>query len=244
MTLLNQIVAVENGTKSRTTRELTVLHRNTQRENLFSGINRTYRPKDEEGDQLPSETTNVQINVRDVLDEASKVLTKLFDVVLTKESGNTQAKADVVVDGQTLLADVPVTYLLFLEKQLGDVHTFVSKLPILDSAQRWTLDANSGVYKSEIVETTRTKKIPRNHVKAEATEKHPAQVEVFYEDQIVGYWSKEDTSGAIPATRRAQLVHRVEKLQEAVKYAREKANSFEVEDRHAGEAVFRYLFAE
>lgn len=243
MTLLNQIVAVENGTKSRTTRELTELHRTTQKPALFTGINRNYTPKDDEGDRLPSETTLVQKNVEDVLDEASKVLTRLFDVVLTKEVGNTEAKADVVVDGQVLLVDVPVTYLLFLEKQLVDVHTFVAKLPTLDPAQHWSLDENSGVWKADVVETTRTKKVPRNHVKAEATDKHPAQVEIFYEDVIVGTWAKVDTSGAIPGTRRTQLLERVEKLQEAVKFAREQANSREVVNQNAGEKVFGYLFA-
>jgi len=243
MALLNQIVAVENGTKSRTSRELTDLHRTTQKPALFTGIHRVYTPKDDEGDKLPSETTLVQKNVEDILDDASKAMTRLFDVVLTKEVGNTEAKADVVVDGQVLLMNVPVTYLLFLEKQLVDIHTFVGKLPTLDPAQHWSLDENSGVWKADVVETTRTKKVPRNHVKAEATEKHPAQVEVYTEDVIVGTWAKVDTSGAIPNTRRAQLLERVEKLQEAVKFARERANSVEVDDQRAGETVFNYLFA-
>ena len=30
-----------------------------------------------------------------------------------------------------------MTYLLFLEKQLTDLHTFVKKLPVLDAAESW-----------------------------------------------------------------------------------------------------------
>jgi hypothetical protein len=38
------------------------------------------------------------------------------------------------------------------------------------------------------------------------------------------------------------LLDRVEKLQAAVKFAREEANAAEVTDVHVGEVVFGYLF--
>ena len=91
--------------------------------------------------------------------------------------------------------------------------------------------------------TNRTKKVPRNHVKAEATEKHPAQVEVYYEDIPVGYWTTVKFSGALPAKRVSTLLERVEKLQQAVKFAREEANNAEAVDKHVGDRVFGYLFA-
>jgi hypothetical protein len=89
----------------------------------------------------------------------------------------------------------------------------------------------------------RTKKVPRNHVKAEATEKHPAQVEVYHEDVVVGYWRTVKFSGALPAQRVNELLERVEKLQAAVKFAREDANGTEVTDQKPGKKVFDYLFA-
>jgi hypothetical protein len=85
--------------------------------------------------------------------------------------------------------------------------------------------------------------VPRNHVKAEATDKHPAQVEVYFEDVTVGTWTTTKFSGALPATRVHELEARVEKLAHAVKFAREEANGFEVSDRRVGEAVFGYLLA-
>jgi hypothetical protein len=39
------------------------------------------------------------------------------------------------------------------------------------------------------------------------------------------------------------LLARVEKLQEAMKFAREEANNLEVEDMKVGEKIFSYLFA-
>ena len=113
---------------------------------------------------------------------------------------------------------------------------------MLDAAETWNFDSSADAYATEAVQTTRTKKIPRNHVKAEATEKHPAQVEVYYEDVVVGHWRTVKFSGALPATRIKELLDRGDKLQQAVKFAREEANNSEVTDVKVGEKVFDYLF--
>jgi hypothetical protein len=177
-----------------------------------------------------------------VIKQTVEILTRLFDVTATKDWANSRATADVVVDGKTLLTKVPITYLLFLEKQLVDLHTFVKKLPIVDASETWVFDASADCWATEPVQTVRTKKIPRNHVKAEATEHHPAQVEVYYEDVTVGYWRTVKFSGSLPARRVNELLERVQKLQEAVKFAREEANNLEVEDQKVGDKVFQYLF--
>ena len=245
MTKLNAIIAIEKTAKSEGEKALTRAYQDVQKTPLLSGISRNYQPRDDDGDPLPPESEKVQINVEDVLDEVAKRLGRAMDVTFTKESANMDASADVVVDGRTILADVPVTYLLQLEKKLVDIKTFVSKLPTLDPSVDWHEDSSTedGVWVSTEVKTTRTKKIPRNHVRAEATDKHPAQVDVYYEDVIVGDWSTKRFSGAIPAQRRADLLDRVNVLTDAVKTARETANSVEVEDRKAGDAIFGFLFA-
>jgi len=243
MTRLNQIIAVEKGVKSRSYAELTDAHQGLQKSALLAGIARSYQPKDEDGEQYPPESTRVQLRAEDVLRTTAATLTRLFDVTATKDWANCSAKADVKVDGTTLLEGVPATYLLFLEKQLVDLHTFVSKLPTLDSSETWAFDQAADCWATEPVQTTKTKKIPRNHVKAEATEKHPAQVEVYYEDVVVGHWRTVKFSGALPAKRIKELLERVDKLQQAVKFAREEANNAEVTDQRVGEKVFDYLFA-
>jgi hypothetical protein len=242
-TKLSQIIAIEKGVKSKSYADLTQAHHDVQKQPLLTGLSRTYQPKDEDGEQLPPESTRVQVKAEDVLRQIATGLTRLFDVTATKDWANCVAHADVVVEGTTLLRDVPVSYLLFLEKQLADLNTFVKKLPILDAAESWTADPSTDWYRTESVRTLRTKKVPRNHVKAEATEKHPAQVEVYYEDVAIGYWTQTKFSGALPAQRVNELVERVEKLSQAVKFAREEANTFEVTDQRVGEAVFGYLFA-
>ncbi|MBL1288852.1 hypothetical protein ACFTXO_06015 [Streptomyces sp. NPDC057067] len=242
MTKLNQIIAVEKGVKSKSLQDITAAHHKVQKPALLAGISRTYQPKDEEGEQLPPESARVQIKAEEALREMSASLTRLFDVTATKDWANCSARADVTVDGRTVVSEVPVSYLLFLEKQLTDLHTFVKKLPVLDASESWSLDPSTDLWKTDPVRTIRTKKVPRNHVKAEATDKHPAQVDVYYEDVPIGYWTTVKFSGALPARRVNELLERVEKLQHAVKFAREEANGAEVTDRRVGDAVFGYLF--
>jgi len=242
MTKLNQIIAVEKGVKSKSYADISAAHHKVQKAALLSGIARSYQPKDDEGEQLPPESTKVQVKAEDVLAETAQTLTRLFDVTATKDWANGSAAADVDVDGKTLLKAVPVTYLLFLEKQLTDIYTFVVKLPTLDAAETWHFDDAAGTWATDIVQTVRAKKVPRNHVKAEATQFHPAQVEVYFEDVPVGYWRTVKFSGALPATRVRELADRVEKLQAAVKFAREQANGMDVVDQRVGDKVFSYLF--
>ena len=241
MPRLNQIVAVEKGVKSSSYKRVTELHKAVQKSTLLDGRSRTYRPKDDEGDQVPPENQHVQVRVDDVLKDLRTSLSELFDTVATKDWGNCTARADVKVDERVIMPDVPVTYLLFLEKQLSDLKTFIEKLPVLDPSERWAFDEATNTYATEPSDTTRTKKIPRNHVKAEATKEHPAQVEVYMEDVVIGYWRTIRYSGALPQSRVSELAERVEKLQKAVKFAREEANALEVERKHVAEAFFDYL---
>jgi hypothetical protein len=67
-----------------------------------------------------------------------------LDLAATQDFANTEAKASVVVDGQTILTDVPVPYLLFLEKQLQDVKTFVLSLPVLSIDKDWQRNLAKG----------------------------------------------------------------------------------------------------
>lgn len=243
MTKLNQIIALEKGVKAKTAVDMGEHIRVLGVPALLSGIARTYQPKDEDGDQLPPESTRVQVKAEDVLAATAKSLTRLLDLTATKDWANCEASASVVVDGATVVRDAPVTYLLFLEKQLAGLQALVLRVPVLDPAEEWEHDPASDAYKTRPVHTVRSKKVPRNHVKAEATQFHPAQVELFQEDVPVGTWSTVKFSGALPARRVKEIADRVGRLHDAVKMAREHANTTDVADVHVGEAVFGYLFA-
>ncbi len=243
MAKLCQIIAVEKSIKNKAHEGITTLYQRMAKPAPLTGISRTYRPKDEAGEQLPPEATKVQLNAGEFLKDVAKVMTELFDVTAAKDFTNCVARADIVVGEVTIAKAVPVTYLLFLEKKLVDIHTFVSKLPTLTPDEEWTLDPNVGCFASKASETVKTKKVFVPLVLAAATDKHPAQVKEGYEDQAVGFWKTVKFSGALPAQKVADMLDKVERLQKAVKFAREEANSREVEQIKLGEKVFHFLFS-
>ena len=240
---LNQVIAVVNGKKSQSQKRLTEIYHKLQKMDLFSGIARNYEPVDEDGEKQPPENKCVQYKVEDAFGEAKEALTELLDAVATQDWANTKARANVVVDGNVLLEDVPVTFLLILEKTLTDIHTFVSKLPILDPAEKWQFNSDVDCYASEKHSTNKTKKVPRAHILYEATKEHPAQVEMFTEDIKVGEWHTVKFSGAIPAQQKNKLLQKVNKVQEAVKFAREEANALDVAPVKVGEKLFGFIFS-
>jgi hypothetical protein len=184
----------------------------------------------------------VQIDAGQLLRQTSKLLMELFDITATKDWANCQAKADVVVDGQVLVEGAPATYLLFLEKQLGELSTFVDKIPVLDPADDWIHDEASGLWKTEPVATTRTKKVQKPIVLYQATKEHPAQTQLITEDVVVGTWNTVKHSGALPVAQKQALALRVEHLIDAVRFARETANGAEAPKKDVGRKLFDYLF--
>lgn len=237
MPKLHQVLAVAAGTKQRAQQALTAFYHKAQKADSFSGINRLYEPKDDEGERLPSEYNRVQVDAAELLTEALRELMPMYKIVGDIDRTNMAASASIVVDGKVVLADVPVATLLWLEKQLADLRTVFAALPTLDPQYVWTHDGASGHWATQTMHTTRSKKVLRNHVKAPATDKHPAQVEVFSEDTIVGTWGTQKLSGAMPAAEVKVLQQRLEKLRDAVKDARERANTVEVEPLDASKVL-------
>jgi len=179
------------------------------------------------------------------LDNLAKAWTQILDTTasidFTNASGH--AKADVVVNGVILIKDAPATFLISLEKTLADTYTVWRKIPVVSPDDIWNWDGSKGLYATEPYETTKTKKTLKAFVKAEATDKHPAQVETYQEDVPVGYWTSTKLSGAITPERKRVLLERIQELIVAVKEAREKANSTESHDVHVGDAIFGYLLS-
>lgn len=241
---LNQIVAIERDVKAKGYKDVTKEFHLLQKPEVVNGMQKTYSPKDEDGEKFPAESKNVQVKVKDALREIHDRNRELFDLVLTKDTGNQTARADVVVDGTVVIKDVPVPTLLFLEKQLEDMHTIVSKLPVLDPAEQWKLDEAQGLYVTPPIETVKTKKQKKAIVMYPHSAEHPAQTQLIDDDIIVGTWTMIKHSGAIPNDKRQALVRKVETLQKAVKQAREEANMAEVAELRMGDTVFSYLFAD
>ncbi len=241
---LNQVIAILQTVKANTAKAKTSVYQLIQKSALFQGISRTFQPVAEDGFVYPPENQTLQIKAEDLLTQFEQACTELFNLCATQDWSNAQAKADIVVDGTTILREVPVSYLLFLEKQLTDMKTFISTLPVLDNSESWVYDQQQACFATEAKYTTKTKRIVKPVVLYEATKEHPAQVKESSEDVPEGTWRTVKFSGAISQARQNELLRRVDRLTQEVIFAREQANSLEVtEQNQVARSIFGYLFA-
>lgn len=242
---LSEIIAIEKGVKSKVNDKASLLYKELLQTVKFGGSVKTYVPKLDESDTLPVETKLVEYRAEDIFQQDAKLYTELVDIILTKDSGNRTAAADVEVDGKTLLTDVPATTLLYLEKMLLDVRAFAERMPVLDPGQNWTYDVNSRLYRADPVQTSRTKKTEKALVLYDAVIKDgvgiPAQTKTVTVDDVIGFYHKTDQCGALPLPRKELILSRVDGLLIAVRQARSRANGIEVESREIGQTIFNYL---
>jgi len=242
-TKLNQVLATEKSIKNTAYGEITKLDKANQKRELYEGFTKTYTPKDEEGEILPPEIKNVQLKAREVINSVVKHFTKKLDVTATKDFANCVANANVTLsDGTILIEGAPVTFLLFLEKELRDLRTFCDRIPTLDPAETWIKDEEQGLYKTAVRETMRTQKKQKPIVLAEATKEHPAQTQLITEDIQVGTWTLNRMSGSMPVPEKQAIIERINDVLNAVKFARAEANTTIVEKKEVSEAVFSFIF--
>ena len=243
MPQLNAVIAIEKGIKSRGHATKTKVYRILKdQKTSFEGMTKTYTPKDDEGERFPPQSQRVQNRVGDLLTELATTMSEMLDVEHRKDVGNMSAVADIKVGSTTLVVGAPVTFLLHLEGQLKDLRAELENVPTLSPSLSWEWVENQGLWRSPPVETTKTKKVPRVITLAPATGRHPAQAQVVPEDVVVGSWMQENFSGAISTPEKKDILGRLNQLQDAVKQAREAANSTEAPPPcNVGQALFAYL---
>lgn len=242
MPRLNQIIAVEKTEKNRFKLAMDTLYHGVQKPSLFTGFVKSFMKNREDEEDVPTQQERVQLRAKDVLRTLKENVRDVVNVTAQKDEANTRARANVEIDGSTILSDVPATHLLFLEKQLIDIHTVITKLPTLDPAEEWEWDAPLGEYRSKPTLTSRTKKVQEPIVLYDATDKHPAQTQLITKDVVVGQYTQTKRSGALSEGEKQVFLDRVVKLQRAVKFAREQANLVDAPKQDIGESVTDYLF--
>jgi hypothetical protein len=242
MKKLAQVLATEKQTKEQGNRTLTEVYHVLQKPALFTDMTRTYQPSEEGGEAIPTERNLVQHSVNQLLDLVGNAFASIADTEATKNRANTQTIVDVEVDGEVLLKDMDAPTLLFLENQLKKVLDEFKKLPILDPAYEWELDAATGLHRTaEPIEKIRTQKKQRGIVLYDATDKHPAQTQLVVEDIPVGKWSEVMHSGAVPAVRKRELLVRCTNIITAIASARQKANQVDAPPIEVGEKIADWI---
>jgi hypothetical protein len=162
----------------------------------------------------------------------------------TKDYANTETTANVVVDGNILLTDVPPTLLLSLEKMFTDLRTVLNALPVLPADEKWHYDESGDCRVSEVSEQTRVEQVKEPLVLWEPPDssyKQAAQTQVVENSHVVGYWTLTKFSGSVTLKDKEELVSRATKLLDAVKQALHEANAHTTEDRHVAQDLLGYV---
>jgi len=239
---LSQALATVETTKATATTLRTEEYKRIQKEDLFSGHSRSWVKVNDDSPDMPHEHKRVQEQVVDVFARIVSVSAPWYDACRVRDAANCEAKASVIVDGATILKDVEVTFLLFIEKDLVHWRTLIAAAPVLDPSYEWSISSDSGLARTPSVKTAKTAKVQRAIVLYDATEHHPAQTQLVSEDIVVGNWETTRLSGGITSVRQRELISRVDRLILAVKKAREEANASAAPDVRAGAAIFDFIF--
>jgi hypothetical protein len=244
MAQLHEIIAVEAGLKQTAENILQEARKTfTDKQSLFDGFEKTYKARNESDDEkIIGETKHIVTTVPEKLDYIKDSMIRLFDSIGQKEKTNTLAKADIVIDDVVLQKDVPATVLLSLESQMKRIREVYLKTLTLDPAKRWTTSTQEkNVWESDKIPQVRTRKEIVPIIKYEATEHHPAQVDMVGKDVQVGDWETIFKSGAITPIRKSEYLGRIDQLERAIKQARMRANTQEVVDFKIGKTIFDFI---
>lgn len=215
-----------------------------EKPSLFMGAVRTYIPFTEDGIDYPEENQSLTTTVDEKLTYACGSVIKYYDALLQKESTNQVAVADLVVDGQVLATGLPATFLLGMETRLKRLREVYAFIPTLSVGTEWKSDEGKGKGVFSMVhpeEKMKTQKTMKSTVLYEATEHHPAQIDKWDEVENVGKYTKHVWCGMVTPARKSELLNRVDTLLQAVKKARQRANSTEVVKSTIGKTLIDFI---
>lgn len=247
MARAHHLLAVWDGIKTKLWSVMTEAYKNLfPKVGEFTGFERTFHPlmetlNDRPVAAIPPESKKTVRTVAKVIEGLREPFIKAVNTAHSLEQANSAAKENIVVDDVVLAEDVPVNQLLWLKKVMDELETLAETIPTLSADQDWTYFDN-GLFVAPTKQSFRTAKVLRSHVKYEATEHHPAQVDSYTEDVPTHAVSTRDFSGACRADDKAEVLDRIAKLKAAILYARENANNGEAQKVKVAKAMFEYIF--
>jgi len=209
---------------------------------LFKGLEKVYVPKAEGGDPLPGDSKRIVTTVKQRLAWTEKPVVDLLDFEASRDRTNMKAAADLEVDGIVLAKGLPATFLLSLEKRLKEARDYYDAIPTLDLSQQWAkVEGTDDQFQYGPIEAFRYLKRTHGAVLYAATDKHPAQVKEVVDDELVGTFRSTFFSGEVHPGSKAEFLARIDRLIEATKKARMKANEAEVEEVKVGKSIFDFI---
>ena len=195
--------------------------------------------------QAVEEHKEIVTTVEQKLNYVKKSIIRYFDAIGKKEATNQLAKANIILDnGDILIEDVPATLLLGLENRLVRIRDMYSAIPTLQPGINWVEDNDKGknIFKSEHDQIrNKTERAINSKILVNPTKEHPAQIEKWTEDKVVGKFITTFWSGMITPADKSKFLGRIDELIRCIKKARTRANGEEVKKFPIGEKLFNYI---
>ena len=246
---LHEILAVDKeleDTAKKVVAEATVTF--DKKKDLFSGhIKRLKMFADERQmeEEAASEDKAMVTTVGDKLAYVAQHLIRHLNVIAQKERTNQSARADVILkDGSTIMSNVPATLLLTLENKLAWLRKMYETIPTLQPGVKWeeAPDMGEGAFIACPADIrTKTEKTIQFKVLVSPTDKHPAQVEKWFEDKQIGQFTTTRYSGMVSPAEKSAYLDRIDTLIRAAKQARMRANMAEVEKYEVGDILMGFI---
>jgi len=234
MAKLHELIPVNNALEGQAEKCATDLHELfTKKHHHFTERLVTELSKEEtNAPPVTTEQLSLQSTVIKELAWMRGFWTKAIDSAHQINVGNTQAKADIVLEDGTVLAEaIPATTLLELDKILTKIKNLLAVAPTLDPAKGFQPDGTRepGVYVARNITRVKTAKKQTPIVLYPHSPEHPAQTQLITEDIPVATVTTQEWSGMITPAAKADLLDRCEILMRAVKAARSRANDVDVD---------------
>ena len=229
--MLHEVLAVESDLASTAEKIVTeTIVTFTKKADRFQGSHRRLEMFSEDRKQEEAgaaESKEIVETVPSKLQYAAKTLAKYWNAVAQKERTNQDARADIVVEGKVLVADMPATFLLGMETRLKKLRAILEAAPTHHPGIKWVEDLDKGkdIFRSETPQATkREEKDFEFRVLYDATEQHPAQIEKWNTNKAVGTYFTNFWTSTISPAQKSVLLSRCDTLIRAVKKARMRAN--------------------
>lgn len=244
--VLHELLAVEGdleGTFKKVLDEAKVTF--VKKDALFHGYHRKLVMFDEtDKTEYPDEVKELDETVINKLKYVFPTIERYFDALYQKESTNQLAKADLIVNGETIATGLPATFLLGMESRLRLVRDMLLVMPTLEPGIKWIADAQKGenVFTNEpFEERIKTAKTFMHKVLYDATKEHKAQIEKWEEVVPIGKFIRQIWNGKISSDEKSKMIGRLDTLIQAVKKARQRANTQEVDTTKVANKILSFI---
>jgi len=244
---LHELLAVEQDLVKETKKVIHEAVEVFRRKELFEGIHKRLDMREEgrEAEEREAEEyRELTTTAGEILGAVWIAVGRYYDALIQKESANQEARADIVVGEKTLLEGLPATFLLGMETRLNALRVVYEAIPTLPPGTEWEKDEQKreGAWKAVRPSVKRkTEKVVRHKVLYDATPDHPAQIESWSVDEMIGTFTMEVWSGAVPQAEKLDKLVRLDKLIRAIKRARQRANTVEVKPLEVAKRLSEYI---